>query len=88
MGLLKPRPALAFGHMEVRVDTDAPDVAEQVVRVSDGLAVCKIYTDVISSSRPTSITSAKAARHPALAHGEMVESFLLDIYLLNTVVLQ
>jgi DNA mismatch repair protein MSH5 len=30
MGLLKPRPALAFGHMEVRVDTDAPDVAEQV----------------------------------------------------------
>jgi DNA mismatch repair protein MSH5 len=48
MGLLKPRPALAFGHMEVRVDTDAPDVAEQVVRVSNGLAACETYADVFS----------------------------------------
>ena len=30
MGLLKPRPDLAFGHMEVRVDTDAPEVVDQV----------------------------------------------------------
>jgi DNA mismatch repair protein MSH5 len=30
MGLLKPRPALAFGHMEVRVDADAPEVSDQI----------------------------------------------------------
>ncbi|RMZ69201.1 dna mismatch repair msh5 [Pyrenophora seminiperda CCB06] len=29
-GLLKPRPALAFGHMEVRIDTDAVEVSDQI----------------------------------------------------------
>jgi DNA mismatch repair protein MSH5 len=30
MGYLKPRPLLAFGHMEVRVDTEATDVGDQI----------------------------------------------------------
>ncbi|KAF2832856.1 hypothetical protein CC86DRAFT_414515 [Ophiobolus disseminans] len=30
MGLLKPRPTLAFGHMEVRIDTNTSDVSEQI----------------------------------------------------------
>ncbi|KAG9186743.1 hypothetical protein G6011_09851 [Alternaria panax] len=30
MGLLKPRPALAFGHMEVRIDADASEVSDQI----------------------------------------------------------
>jgi DNA mismatch repair protein MSH5 len=30
MGLLKPRPTLAFGHMEVRIDTEAPQASEQI----------------------------------------------------------
>ncbi|ORY09079.1 mismatch repair protein 5 [Clohesyomyces aquaticus] len=29
-GLLKPRPSLAFGHMEVRVDTEASEVEDQI----------------------------------------------------------
>ncbi|KAA8625153.1 MutS Mismatch repair ATPase [Pyrenophora tritici-repentis] len=28
--LLKPRPALAFGHLEVRIDTDAVEVSDQI----------------------------------------------------------
>jgi DNA mismatch repair protein MSH5 len=31
MNLLRPRPALAFGHMEVRVDTEASEVSDQIV---------------------------------------------------------
>jgi DNA mismatch repair protein MSH5 len=30
MGLLRPRPALAFGHMEVRIDTNASEVSDQI----------------------------------------------------------
>ncbi|KAF2131755.1 hypothetical protein P153DRAFT_429981 [Dothidotthia symphoricarpi CBS 119687] len=30
MGFLKPRPALAFGHMEVRVDSEASEVNDQI----------------------------------------------------------
>lgn len=30
MGLLKPRPALAFGYMEVRIDADALEVSDQI----------------------------------------------------------
>ncbi|CAN9167596.1 unnamed protein product [Alternaria alternata] len=30
MGLLKPRPALAFGHMEVRIDVEASEVSDQI----------------------------------------------------------
>ena len=30
MNLLKPRPALAFGHMEVRIDAEALEVNEQI----------------------------------------------------------
>jgi len=30
MGLLKSRPSLAFGHMEVRIDTDASEVSDQI----------------------------------------------------------
>ncbi|KAI4708272.1 hypothetical protein J4E89_006894 [Alternaria sp. Ai002NY15] len=30
MNLLKPRPALAFGHMEVRIDAEASEVNEQI----------------------------------------------------------
>lgn len=30
MGLLKSRPALAFGHMEVRIDSDALEVSDQI----------------------------------------------------------
>jgi DNA mismatch repair protein MSH5 len=30
MGLLKPKPALAFGHMEVRIDAEAPEVSDQI----------------------------------------------------------
>jgi len=30
MNHLKPRPALAFGHMEVRIDTEAPEVNDQI----------------------------------------------------------
>jgi DNA mismatch repair protein MSH5 len=30
MGLLKPRPALKFGHMEVRIDTAASEVGDQI----------------------------------------------------------
>lgn len=30
MGYLKSRPMLAFGHMEVRVDTEATDVGDQI----------------------------------------------------------
>ncbi|KAL1792204.1 hypothetical protein ACET3X_009955 [Alternaria dauci] len=30
MGLLKPRPALAFSHMEVRIDADASEISDQV----------------------------------------------------------
>ncbi|KAF2198323.1 hypothetical protein GQ43DRAFT_465698 [Delitschia confertaspora ATCC 74209] len=29
-GLFQPRPAVTFAHMEVRIDSEAPDVAEQV----------------------------------------------------------
>jgi DNA mismatch repair protein MSH5 len=30
MGLLKPRPTLGFGYMEVRVDTEAEEVDDQI----------------------------------------------------------
>jgi DNA mismatch repair protein MSH5 len=30
MDFLKPSPALAFGHMEVRIDTEALDVGDQI----------------------------------------------------------
>jgi hypothetical protein len=30
LGLLKPRPVLAFGHMEVRLDPDASEVSDQI----------------------------------------------------------
>jgi DNA mismatch repair protein MSH5 len=30
MGFLKPRTAVAFGHMEVRIDTEAPEVNDQI----------------------------------------------------------
>jgi DNA mismatch repair protein MSH5 len=30
MGFLKPKPALAFGHMEVHIDTEASDVGDQI----------------------------------------------------------
>ncbi|KAF1835488.1 hypothetical protein BDW02DRAFT_495713 [Decorospora gaudefroyi] len=30
MGFLKPRPALTFGHMEVRIDTEASEVSDQI----------------------------------------------------------
>ena len=30
MGFLKLRPTLAFGHMEVRVDSDASEVSDQI----------------------------------------------------------
>ncbi|CAO2650650.1 Nn.00g019420.m01.CDS01 [Neocucurbitaria sp. VM-36] len=30
MGFLKPRPPLAFGHMEVRIDADASNVSDQI----------------------------------------------------------
>jgi hypothetical protein len=30
MGLVKPRPNLTFGHMEVRIDTEASEVSDQV----------------------------------------------------------
>ncbi|KAH8727567.1 muts domain V-domain-containing protein [Phaeosphaeriaceae sp. PMI808] len=30
MGFLRPRPALAFGHMEVRIDTEASEVSDQI----------------------------------------------------------
>lgn len=30
MGILKPQPSFAFGHMEVRVDTEASDVGDQI----------------------------------------------------------
>lgn len=29
-GFLKPRPSLAFGHLEVHVDNDAPQIEDQV----------------------------------------------------------
>lgn len=30
MGLLQPRPALGLGYMEVRVDTEASEVCDQI----------------------------------------------------------
>ena len=30
MGLLQSRPALGFGHMEVRVDTEAQEISDQI----------------------------------------------------------
>jgi DNA mismatch repair protein MSH5 len=30
MGFLRPRPALAFGHMEVRIDINASEASDQI----------------------------------------------------------
>jgi DNA mismatch repair protein MSH5 len=45
MNLLRPRPALAFGHMEVRVDTEASEVSDQVVYLYKQVITHGLTTD-------------------------------------------
>jgi DNA mismatch repair protein MSH5 len=45
MNLLRPRPALAFGHMEVRVDTEASEVSDQVVYLYKQVVTHSLTTD-------------------------------------------
>jgi DNA mismatch repair protein MSH5 len=45
MNLLRPRPALAFGHMEVRVDTEAAEVSDQIVYLYKQVITHDLTTD-------------------------------------------